>query len=184
MLFIFGHAVFRHEHVRLSQALRSLGYAARHLEQFLSNVLCLDAGKRRSAVGDIHRGTATEGPTASKRRCREIGRKGISRPRCHGDFGETFTHARLYLLAGEKHRRHRSDLGNVVPSMARYSTLRPRTRESNYSFILRTGVWLAREQSGMAAPTDWSMSTCAAFIAAVDRMTVGEGLWSQRREHS
>ena len=37
--FIFGHAVFRHEHVRLSQALRSLGYAARHLEQFLSNVL-------------------------------------------------------------------------------------------------------------------------------------------------
>ena len=25
--FIFGHAVFRHEHVRLSQALRSLGYA-------------------------------------------------------------------------------------------------------------------------------------------------------------
>ena len=54
------------------------------------------------------------------------------------------------------------------------STLRPRTRESNYSFILRTGVWLAREQPDIVAPTDWSMSTCAAFIAAIDRMTVGE----------
>src|SRR3546814_15073831 len=41
------------------------------------------------------------------------------------------------------------------------STLRPRTRESNYSFIFRTGVWLAREQSGMEAHTTWSMSTCA-----------------------
>ncbi|HEJ6185537.1 integrase, partial [Pseudomonas aeruginosa] len=37
--FIFGHEVFRREHARLSQALRSLGYAARHLEQFLSSVL-------------------------------------------------------------------------------------------------------------------------------------------------
>ncbi|WP_448126637.1 tyrosine-type recombinase/integrase [Salinicola sp. NYA28a] len=33
---------------------------------------------------------------------------------------------------------------------------------------------MKREQPDTAAPIDWSMSTCAAFIAAVDRMTVGE----------
>lgn len=54
------------------------------------------------------------------------------------------------------------------------STLRPRTRESNYSFMLRTGIWLTREQLWVNSPVDWNTSTCAALIAEIDQMTVGE----------
>nr|WP_237150978.1 hypothetical protein [Pseudomonas sp. ADAK13] len=37
--FISGHSIFESEHARLSKVLKSLGYEARHLKQFLSSVL-------------------------------------------------------------------------------------------------------------------------------------------------
>ncbi|KPZ25431.1 Site-specific recombinase, phage integrase family [Pseudomonas syringae pv. viburni] len=37
--FIFGHEIFKDEHARLSKILKSLGYTARHLDQFLTSVL-------------------------------------------------------------------------------------------------------------------------------------------------
>ncbi|MEY8773022.1 tyrosine-type recombinase/integrase [Erwinia sp. ACCC 02193] len=54
------------------------------------------------------------------------------------------------------------------------SVLRPRSRESQYSFILRCGLWLAREHPEIREPSDWTMEICASFIAAVGRMKVGE----------
>ena len=54
------------------------------------------------------------------------------------------------------------------------SVLRPRSRENQYSFILRCGLWLAREYPDIHEPADWTMETCASFIAAVGRMKVGE----------
>ncbi|EMB2610098.1 integrase [Pseudomonas aeruginosa] len=173
--FIFGHAVFRHEHVRLSQALRSLGYAARHLEQFLSNVL----GALMLENGDPRLETFTEELLLKGQQHRSEGVARSVGKVSHG-LAAMGILAKPLRMRGYTCWRAKSIEG-IDPTWAMWcrrwrdtSTLRPRTRESNYSFILRTGVWLAREQSGMAAPTDWSMSTCAAFIAAVDRMTVGE----------
>lgn len=54
------------------------------------------------------------------------------------------------------------------------SVLRPRTRESQYSFILRCGLWLKKEHPEVREPADWTMETCASFIAAVGRMNVDE----------
>ncbi|MDU7840217.1 MAG: tyrosine-type recombinase/integrase [Pantoea sp.] len=54
------------------------------------------------------------------------------------------------------------------------SVLRPRSRENQYSFILRCGLWLAREYPDIREPADWTMETCASFIAAVGRMKVDE----------
>jgi len=54
------------------------------------------------------------------------------------------------------------------------SVLHPRSRESQYSFILRCGLWLAREHPEIREPSDWTMATCASFIAAVGRMKVDE----------
>ncbi|WP_325178116.1 hypothetical protein [Pantoea sp. 1B4] len=54
------------------------------------------------------------------------------------------------------------------------SVLRPRSRESQYSFILRCGLWLAREHPEICEPSDWTMEICASFIAAVGRMKVDE----------
>ncbi|MFZ4213552.1 tyrosine-type recombinase/integrase [Pantoea endophytica] len=54
------------------------------------------------------------------------------------------------------------------------SVLRPRSRENQYSFILRCGLWLAREHPHVREPADWTMEICASFIAAVGRMNVDE----------
>lgn len=172
---IFGHEVFRHEHARLSQALRSLGYAARNLEQFLSCVL----GTLMLENGDPRLETFTEELLLKGQRNRSLGvAKSVGKV-SHG-LAAMGVLAKPLRMRGYTSWREKSIEG-IDPTWTMWcrrwrdtSTLRPRTRESNYSFILRTGGWLAREQPEVAAPTDWSMSTCAAFIAAVDRMTVGE----------
>ncbi|QHD05016.1 tyrosine-type recombinase/integrase [Pseudomonas sp. R76] len=173
--FIFGHAVFEYEHVRLSQVLKSLGYEARHLEQFLSSVL----GALMLENGDPRLETFTEALLLKGQAHRS---EGVAR-----SVGKV-SHGLASMGVLEKPLRMRSyvswrtkSIEGIDPNWVKWcrrwrdtSTLRPRTRESNYSFILRTGLWLAREQPGVSSPVDWSLSTCAAFIAAVDRMTVGE----------
>ncbi|MGK3131365.1 tyrosine-type recombinase/integrase [Pantoea sp. C8B4] len=54
------------------------------------------------------------------------------------------------------------------------SVLRPRSRENQYSFILRCGLWLAREHPLVREPADWTLEICASFIAAVGRLNVDE----------
>lgn len=54
------------------------------------------------------------------------------------------------------------------------SVLRPRSCESLYSFILRCGLWLAEAHPEVREPADWTMETCASFIAAVGRMNVDD----------
>jgi len=159
----------------LSQALRSLGYAACHLEQFLSSVL----GTLMLENGDPRLETFTEELLLRGQQHRSEGVARSVGKVSHG-LAAMGILAKPLRMRGYTCWREKSIEG-IDPTWAMWcrrwrdtSTLRPRTRESNYSFILRTGVWLAREQPGNAAPTDWSMSTCAAFIAAVDRMTVGE----------
>ncbi|WP_405748134.1 site-specific integrase (plasmid) [Streptomyces sp. NBC_01525] len=54
------------------------------------------------------------------------------------------------------------------------STLTPGVRGAMRSALLRVGRWIAAEQPGVADPTDWTRQTCATWIAAVDRMRVGD----------
>lgn len=54
------------------------------------------------------------------------------------------------------------------------STLRPRTRETNYSFMLRAGLWLAETHPEVTSPAHWTIEVCADFLAAVDRLHVGD----------
>lgn len=54
------------------------------------------------------------------------------------------------------------------------STRRPRTRESNYSFVLRIGLWLKRHHPEVHSPADWTITVCADFLAAIDSMVVGQ----------
>lgn len=173
--FIFGHSIFESEHARLSQVLKSLGYEARHLKQFLSSVL----GALMLENGDPRLENFTEALLLKGQAHRS---EGVAR-----SVGKV-SHGLAALGILEKPLRMRSyvswrtkSIEGIDPDWVKWcrrwrdtSTLHPRTRESNYSFILRTGIWLAREQPGVSSPVDWSLSTCAAFIAAVDRMTVGE----------
>ncbi|MEV5493453.1 hypothetical protein AB0L47_36715 [Streptomyces bobili] len=54
------------------------------------------------------------------------------------------------------------------------STLTPGVRGAMRSALLRVGRWIAAEQPDTADPRYWTRQTCATWIAAVDRMRVGD----------
>ncbi|WP_327122084.1 site-specific integrase [Streptomyces sp. NBC_01341] len=54
------------------------------------------------------------------------------------------------------------------------STLSPGVRGAMRSALLRVGRWIAAEQPEAADPKDWTRQICATWIAAVDRMKVGD----------
>ncbi|GGM32052.1 hypothetical protein GCM10009425_48260 [Pseudomonas asuensis] len=172
---IFGKDIFNFEHARLSQTLRSLGYASRHLELFLSSVL----GALMLENGDPRLETFTEELLICGQAHRSEGIARAVGKVSHG-LAAMGVLAKPLRMRGYTSWREKSIEG-IDPLWVQWcrrwrdtSTSRPRTKESNYSFILRTGLWLAREHPGIRSPADWSLSTCSAFIAAVDRMTVGE----------
>ena len=56
------------------------------------------------------------------------------------------------------------------------SALSPRVRDSVRATLLKAGRWLEAEQPQAADPASWTRQTCAAWVAAVDRMKVGDYL--------
>ena len=49
-------------------------------------------------------------------------------------------------------------------------------RQASYNALLRVGVWLARTHPEVTGPEQWTVDICAEFVAAVDRLVIGE--WS------
>jgi len=60
------------------------------------------------------------------------------------------------------------------------STLTPKVRSIIRTTLAKAGRWLAAEQPEITDPTQWTRATCAAWVAAVDRMSVGD--YVQRRD--
>jgi integrase len=54
------------------------------------------------------------------------------------------------------------------------STLTPKIRASYRSVLAKIGRWLAAEHPEVTEPAQWTRQTCAAWVAAVDRMAVGD----------
>lgn len=172
---IYGSAMFRYQLNRLSEALISLGYAPRHLRHAISSPLGLLM-------------LLNDNP-----RLENMTEKLLWQAQQHHDeqvsrhFGK-ISHglAALGIIANPIRMRNYTEwyekpVENISPEWAAWcrrwretSVLRPRTRENQYSFILRCGLWLAKEHPDVKAPTDWSIEICASFIAAVGRMKVGE----------
>ena len=61
------------------------------------------------------------------------------------------------------------------------STLTPKVRALVRTQMAKAGRWLAAEHPEITEPGQWTRSTCAAWVAAIDRMTVGD--YTQRRDH-
>ncbi|MGW3471286.1 hypothetical protein ACWDKQ_23140 [Saccharopolyspora sp. NPDC000995] len=61
------------------------------------------------------------------------------------------------------------------------STLSPRVRATVRTIMAKAGRWLASEYPEITEPGQWTRQTCAAWVAAVDRMAVGDHV--QRRDH-
>jgi integrase len=54
------------------------------------------------------------------------------------------------------------------------STLTPRARGSLRAILFKVGRWLAAEHPEATDPAAWTRQTCAAWVAALDRMKVGD----------
>jgi integrase len=54
------------------------------------------------------------------------------------------------------------------------STLTPKTRGITRNVLAKAGRWLAAEHPEVTGPADWTRQTCASWVAAVDRMSVGD----------
>jgi len=52
--------------------------------------------------------------------------------------------------------------------------MEPKTRRSVFYELLKVGRWLAEHHPDVQAPEDWTRELAAEYVAAVDRMTVGE----------
>ena len=60
------------------------------------------------------------------------------------------------------------------------STLTPKVRAIIRTIMAKAGRWLVVEHPEITQPSEWSRQTCAAWVAAVDRMAVGD--YVQRRD--
>jgi integrase len=60
------------------------------------------------------------------------------------------------------------------------STLTPKVRASVRNIMAKAGRWLAAEHPEITEPGHWTRATCAAWVAVVDWMSVGD--WVQRHD--
>jgi integrase len=82
---------------------------------------------------------------------------------------------------------HAPDIEGTDPAWAEWierwyatSTLTPKVRATIRTIMAKAGRWLAVEHPEITEPHQWTRATCAACVAAVDRMSVGD--WVQRRD--
>ena len=57
--------------------------------------------------------------------------------------------------------------------------LEVKIRDTHRVVLAKIGRWLAAEHADITGPADWTRHTCTAWIAAVDRMRVGDHIQSQ-----
>lgn len=176
---IFGSDRFEAEHRRLEGTLVRLGYGRVSLRACLPAVLAALMLERRDP-----RLEAFDAPLLE--RTRNLHRELVGR-----HIGKV-SHGLAALGALAKPIRMRNyvswrekSVEGIHPEWAAWcrrwretSTLRPQTRETNYSFMLRAGLWLAKAHPEVTTPAHWTVEVCADFLAAVDRLTVGEWVLS------
>lgn len=54
------------------------------------------------------------------------------------------------------------------------TTVAPATRKHNLTGLARVGRWLVATQPGVTEPGGWTRELCAAYVAALDRSSIGE----------
>lgn len=61
-----------------------------------------------------------------------------------------------------------------VERWADTSALTPKVRGTNRTILAKAGRWLAAEHPEVREPAHWTRTTCASWVAAVDRMSTGD----------
>jgi len=170
---IYGRGFVSHELNRLNDVLISLGYVGQNQKHNLSGML----GVLMLMNNDPQLETFTTDLLWRGQNCHD---RGIAR--VTGKI--SYALAAMVIIKSPLRMRnykewHEKPTEGIAPDWARWcrkwretSVLRPRSRENQYSFILRCGLWLAREKPEICEPSDWTMETCASFISMVGRLKV------------
>ena len=165
---------FRQECGRLHQALQKIGYGKINLQRNFPSILAAVMLENRNPYLESFNNELLE-------RTRE---KYTAQARSIGKISQGL--AALGILPHPLRMRNyvswKEKSGDgIAPEWVDYcrrwretSTLQPKTRESNYSFILRAGLWLAQNHPEITSPAEWTVETCADFLAALNRLKVGE----------
>lgn len=172
---IFGQAFYRQELHRLTDTLMSLGYAPasqkNHISGILATLMIMNRDPRLETFTPDLLWQVQSGMEAGT--SRYVGR--VS----HGLAALGIISAPMRMRNYTKW--YEKPVEGIDPAWVHWcrrwretSVLRPRTRESQYSFILRCGLWLTKEHPQVREPADWTMETCASFIAVVGRLNVDE----------
>jgi integrase len=87
----------------------------------------------------------------------------------------------VQYLPHPKHKPTSNLLLNIHPEWEQWatrwkttSTLTPKTRQSNYYELLKTGRWLFQHHPNITSPEQWTQTFAAEYSAAVERMCIGE----------
>jgi Phage integrase family len=172
--FVFGKGLFWQECKRLHQALQDIGYGKINLKNNFPSVVAAIMLENRNPYLESFTAELLERTRQNyTRQSRSVGK--VSRGLTALGILPKPLRMRSYVPWKEK-----STTG-IAPEWADYcrrwretSTLQPQTREGNYSFTLRTGLWLARNHPEMTHPAQWTVETCADFLAVLNRLKVGE----------
>ncbi len=176
---IFGSDQFEGEYLRLEGTLDRLGYGRTSLHNCLSMILAALVLERRDPrlesfdAALLERTRALHGDPIA----RNIGKVSLGL----AALGVLATPLRMRNYVGWREKSVEGIDQEWAAWCRRWretSTLRPKTRETNYSFMLRTGLWLATAHPEVTSPAQWTVEVCADFLAAVDRLTVGEWVLS------
>jgi integrase len=180
---VFGHDVFDRECERMLAALKRVGFRSGTLRALLPGAIAaaaLEGGDPRLESFDKDLLVRLHGLYHRKKNKLATLSNGLA---ALGLTKEAFR----FRVYGSPNGDTASDIDPEWADWCRRwlatSTLRPKSRAAVYNGLLRTGRWLAKAHPEVTAPEHWTADLCADYLAAVDRLAVGEwsGCASDRR---
>ena len=174
---VFGRDVFDQECGRLMTALEWVGFKCRSMRSFMPSVIAAAA-----LEGDDPRLERFDNALLERVRSLyrgPIGKRIIMLTNGLAALGLVQQPVRFRVYES----RRGEEPGDIHPEWMDWcrrwlqtSTLRERSRQASYNALLRVGVWLAKTHPEVTGPEQWTVDICAEFVAAVDRLVIGE--WS------
>jgi hypothetical protein len=172
---VFGPEVFNPECERLMGALERVGFKCSTMRAFMPSVIAavgLEGGDPRLESFDKALLERTRSLYTGR-----IGSRIIMLRNGLAALG--FVHEPIRFRVYESRRG--AEKGDIHPEWMSWcrrwletSTLRETSRQATYNSLLRVGIWLVRTHPDVTGPEQWTVDICADFLAAVDRLSIGE----------
>lgn len=176
---VFGQEVVEHNIQRVSQELLSWGYGTDRSQHYAAHALCEALLLNRSPrledlTTEVLEQTRQENIALYlKRTLSAVSRALVILGCIQTPLGS--------LVEGDERFGNHDALADVPAEWASWcqrwletTTMAPASREGFYYLLLKAGRWLAARHPEASSPECWDRELAIEFVAAVDRMTVGE----------